>query len=253
MKAKVKKYIFPTVLIILSIGLISGFAYWRLVRSKTCDSILAKYNANTACILTNRGAMVFELYSDATPTAVKNFKTLSNDDKFYNGLEFYRVDKDFVVQGGIQDFRIQNLGIDKVSEDMQKRLSKFENNKFGVETNLNKLGLSSDEIKSLTESGINSNSSLNTRKFEYGSLSFANAGPDTNSTEIFIVTAKDQNSESMKFLQGRFSNMGKIIAGQKVLDNLNNSAINTAYEYVQQGSKSQKPKDIIKIIEVKVK
>lgn len=50
-------------------------------------------------IHTNKGIMKFELYDDATPIAVNNFKKLINEG-FYNGLSFHRVIPDFVVQGG---------------------------------------------------------------------------------------------------------------------------------------------------------
>ncbi len=50
-------------------------------------------------IHTNKGVMKFELYDDATPITVANFKKLINEG-FYNGLNFHRVIPDFMVQGG---------------------------------------------------------------------------------------------------------------------------------------------------------
>jgi len=50
-------------------------------------------------IQTNKGVMKFELYDDATPVTVNNFKKLINEG-FYNGLSFHRVIPNFVVQGG---------------------------------------------------------------------------------------------------------------------------------------------------------
>lgn len=43
--------------------------------------------------------MTFELYDDATPIAVANFKKLISEG-FYNGLSFHRVIPNFMVQGG---------------------------------------------------------------------------------------------------------------------------------------------------------
>lgn len=50
-------------------------------------------------IHTNKGVMKFELYDDATPIAVNNFKKLISEG-FYNGLKFHRVIPDFMIQGG---------------------------------------------------------------------------------------------------------------------------------------------------------
>lgn len=50
-------------------------------------------------IRTNKGVMHFELYDDATPVTVANFKRLVNAG-FYNGLIFHRVIPDFMVQTG---------------------------------------------------------------------------------------------------------------------------------------------------------
>lgn len=52
-----------------------------------------------ATIVTNKGTMTVELYDDATPITVENFKKLANSG-FYNGLTWHRVIPDFVIQGG---------------------------------------------------------------------------------------------------------------------------------------------------------
>jgi peptidyl-prolyl cis-trans isomerase B (cyclophilin B) len=50
-------------------------------------------------IQTNKGTMHFELYDDAAPIAVANFKKLVSGG-FYNGLKFHRVIPNFMVQTG---------------------------------------------------------------------------------------------------------------------------------------------------------
>lgn len=50
-------------------------------------------------IHTAKGILTFELYDDATPIAVENFKKLINQG-FYNGLSFHRVIPNFMIQGG---------------------------------------------------------------------------------------------------------------------------------------------------------
>lgn len=50
-------------------------------------------------ISTDKGDMIAELYDDATPITVNNFKSLI-EKKFYDGLNFHRVIPGFVAQGG---------------------------------------------------------------------------------------------------------------------------------------------------------
>jgi peptidyl-prolyl cis-trans isomerase B (cyclophilin B) len=53
-------------------------------------------------IYTNKGIMTFELFDDATPIAVTNFKKLIGIN-FYDGIKFHRVIPNFMVQGGCPD------------------------------------------------------------------------------------------------------------------------------------------------------
>ena len=53
----------------------------------------------TGTIETNRGTFEFELFDDATPIAVKNFKDLIAKN-FYDGVKFHRVIPNFMVQTG---------------------------------------------------------------------------------------------------------------------------------------------------------
>ncbi len=46
--------------------------------------------------------MLFDLYPDKAPITVSNFIRLI-EMKFYNGLTFHRVVKDYVIQGGSED------------------------------------------------------------------------------------------------------------------------------------------------------
>jgi len=50
-------------------------------------------------IHTSKGVLTFELYDDAAPIAVANFKKLINEG-FYDGLSFHRVIPNFMIQGG---------------------------------------------------------------------------------------------------------------------------------------------------------
>jgi len=50
-------------------------------------------------IETNLGTMTVELYADKAPKTVENFLKLV-DKKYYDGIIFHRVIKDFMIQGG---------------------------------------------------------------------------------------------------------------------------------------------------------
>jgi len=53
----------------------------------------------TAVIETDKGTIKFELHEDLAPITTANFIELA-DRKFYDGLNFHRVEPGFVIQGG---------------------------------------------------------------------------------------------------------------------------------------------------------
>ena len=61
--------------------------------------------------------------------------------------------------------------------------------------------------------GYNFKDEINDHKLVKGSLAMANAGPNTNGSQFFIVTA-----ESTPWLDGNHTNFGRVVAGQDVVD-----------------------------------
>ena len=112
---------------------------------------LALKDGVKAVIKTNRGDMEFVLFPQVAPKAVENFVTHSKNG-YYNRLIFHRVIQDFMIQGG--DPTGTGMGGESV---------------FGKNFE--------DEF------------SLDARNY-YGALSMANAGPNTNGSQFFIVQAK---------------------------------------------------------------
>jgi cyclophilin family peptidyl-prolyl cis-trans isomerase len=54
---------------------------------------------SVAAMRTTEGVIVFELFDEDAPKTVENFRKLA-EDKFYEGLTFHRIIKDFMAQGG---------------------------------------------------------------------------------------------------------------------------------------------------------
>ena len=139
------------------------------------------------------GIMIAELYPDVAPITVENFKSLVKD-KFYDGIIFHRVIKDFMIQTGDPT----GTGMGGSEKEIK---GEFKNN--GVENNLS-----------------------HTR----GVLSMARRGgnPDTEETmnsassQFFIV---HQDSE---FLDGNYASFGKLLNGYDVLDKIASSETNSS-------------------------
>ena len=116
-------------------------------------------NGVKAKIKTNMGDMEFVLFPEIAPKAVENFTTHAKNG-YYNGLIFHRIIKDFMIQGG--DPTGTGCGGESV---------------FGKNFE--------DEF------------SLDARNY-YGALSMANAGPNTNGSQFFIV-CNDHNGLALCF------------------------------------------------------
>ncbi|GHP14586.1 peptidyl-prolyl cis-trans isomerase [Lentilactobacillus fungorum] len=102
-----------------------------------------------ATIVTNHGEIVVQLFPEQAPKTVENFVALA-EKGYYNGVTFHRVIPDFMIQGG-----------DPTGTGAGGQSS------FG--------GNFADEF---SPELFNIN----------GALSMANAGPDTNGSQFFIVT-----------------------------------------------------------------
>lgn len=106
-----------------------------------------------AIIKTNLGNMTVEFYPEVAPKAVENFVTHSKN-KYYDGLIFHRVIKDFMIQGG------DPTGTGMGGESIWGGTFEFE---------------ISDEVK-----------------HDYGALAMAHSSlPDSNGSQFYIVSNKE--------------------------------------------------------------
>ncbi|UUV99703.1 peptidylprolyl isomerase [Vagococcus luciliae] len=117
----------------------------------------------TATIKTSRGDIKVALFPEQAPKTVKNFIELSKKG-YYNGIIFHRVIPDFMIQGG--DPTGTGMGGESIYGE------KFED-EFSKEV-------------------------FNLR----GALSMANAGPNTNGSQFFIVQNKNVPSNMLSQLAG---------------------------------------------------
>lgn len=113
---------------------------------------LERYKGTKAKIHTNFGDFNLQLFDKLAPRTVKNFVELSKKG-YYDGVIFHRVIKDFMIQGG------DPTGTGTSGESIYGK-------RFDDEF--------SDELYNLR-----------------GALSMANAGPNTNASQFFIVQKSD--------------------------------------------------------------
>ena len=137
-----------------------------------------------ATLNTNMGKIEIEFFEKQTPNTVANFTKLAKEG-FYNGVKFHRVIKGFMVQGG-----------DPLSKDDSKMAS------WGT----GGPGYSfADEISF-------------TNKNDIGTISMANAGPNTNGSQFFINVANNN------FLDGKHTVFGKVTSGMDVVKKIENTS-----------------------------
>ena len=109
---------------------------------------LTSVEGPVATVKTNHGDLKIQLFPEQAPKTVANFVALSKDG-YYDGVIFHRIIKDFMIQGG--DPTGTGMGGSSIYGD------RFED-EFSMEV-------------------------FNLR----GALSMANAGPNTNGSQFFIV------------------------------------------------------------------
>ena len=138
-----------------------------------------------AILKTNLGDIKVALYSADSPKTVNNFLNLA-EQGFYNGTKFHRVIKDFMIQGGDPNSK---------SDDWSTHGTGGPDYRFADE--------------------------FNNHPLVRGSLAMANAGPDTNGSQFFIVTAS-----ATPWLDGRHTNFGQVTAGMDIVEKIEAAEVN---------------------------
>ena len=125
-------------------------------------------------IETNYGVIKFEMYEDDAPKTVENFATLAKKG-FYDGLIFHRVISGFMIQGG--------------------------------DPNGNGTGGPGYTFKD----ELNPETPSYKEGYKKGVVAMANAGPDTNGSQFFIMLENYP-------LPNAYTIFGKVVEGQEVVD-----------------------------------
>ena len=129
---------------------------------------------------TNKGEFTIELFEKEVPNTVANFEKLAKSG-FYDGIKFHRVIEGFMIQGG-----------DPLTKDDSKQ---------GM------WGTGGPGYTFKDEIGPD-NRNLT------GTLSMANAGPDTNGSQFFI------NTNDNTFLNPKHTVFGRVSDGMEVIHDI---------------------------------
>lgn len=134
-------------------------------------------NITRATLHTNQGDITIEFFAADAPNTVANFIKLASTG-FYNGTKFHRVIAGFMIQGG-----------DPLTKD-DAQAARWGTGGPGYQF--------ADEIRANNHNVV-------------GTISMANAGPNTNGSQFFINTADNS------FLDGKHTTFGKVVAGMEVV------------------------------------
>ena len=137
------------------------------------DQTIDSTKKYSATIETTRGTISCDLFSQEAPNTVNNFVFLARDE-FYNGTKFHRVIPNFMIQGG----------------DPTATGTGGPGYKFADEVGPGRVP----------------------HRHAKGSLSMANAGPNTNGSQFFITHAPQPH------LDGKHTVFGQVTEGQSVVD-----------------------------------
>ncbi|MEI7811632.1 MAG: peptidylprolyl isomerase [Ignavibacteria bacterium] len=158
---------------------------------KAIDRMISKSpdTVTVATIKTKFGSIEIEFYTSDAPKTVSNFIGLAMSG-YYNNVIFHRIAKDYVLQGG---------------------------DPTGT-------GSGGTSIYGNTfEDELNKNATSYKEGYRRGVVAMANRGPDTNSSQFFIMLGDAPG------LPKAYSVFGKVIKGMEVVDEIAAQKINPVF------------------------
>lgn len=179
-----KKFALGVLAVLILVGLLTLGGGNETGISNQVAGVGTVFNVNPMVTLeTNYGVITLELFADKAPVTVANFSKLAQSG-FYDGTLFHRVIKNFMIQGG-----------DPTTKEAPQDWTRHGTGGPGYAF--------ADEI--------------NDEPLVRGTLAMANAGPGTNGSQFFIVTA-----ESTPWLDGKHTAFGKVTTGYEVVEKIEN-------------------------------
>jgi cyclophilin family peptidyl-prolyl cis-trans isomerase len=177
--------------IIIVLAIVIGLGYLVLLKTPVLNThstnsnltpVSTMSNSHLVTITTSLGEIKFQTYDADAPKTVENFVTLANKG-FYNGLIFHRVIDGFMIQGG-----------DPTGTGRGGPGYTFP-----------------DELNPATASYQ--------KGYVKGTVAMANAGPNTNGSQFFIMVADVP-------LPKNYSIFGQVVSGQEVADAISQAPSN---------------------------
>ncbi len=180
--------------LIILIG--GNYVYQKINRPETANnagqiSAPKIMSSHLITIQTNYGEIKFQTYDSDAPKTVKNFIDLAQKG-FYDGLTFHRVINGFMIQGG--------------DPNCTPARSKGACGTGGPGYQF------ADEL--------NQNTPSYQAGYQTGVVAMANAGPNTNGSQFFIML-KDTP------LPHNYTIFGKIVSGQDIVDAIGNVSVDS--------------------------
>jgi cyclophilin family peptidyl-prolyl cis-trans isomerase len=160
-----------------------------------------------AVIVTSLGTIEAELYEKDAPKTVANFEGLAKQG-YYDGIIFHRVVPGFVIQGG------DSTGTGAGGKSIYGK-------EFADELN--------PETKSYQEG------------YKKGVLAMANRGPNTNTSQFFVLLA-DQ-----AWMPKNYTIFGKVVKGMDIVEKIGK------VELVPPGARDGKPKVPVSMKKISIK
>jgi len=177
---------------------IFGLSFWLLKNKNIEDNNMTTENTTEKEIVnvtlnTSLGEIKLEMYPEEAPKTVQNFVKLSKDG-FYDETKFHRVISDFMIQGG-----------DPLSrEEIQRQNWGTGGPGYTFEDEPNNIDL----VK--------------------GVIAMANAGPNTNGSQFFIITA-----QATPWLQGKHTGFGKVVSGMDIVEKIGSVEVGPTDQPIQ--------------------
>ena len=181
---KMKQQVIIGVVLVVAVLIIVG---WAIVKVEPEIGPTIEMNNPLIELETIKGKITLELFPAAAPKTVENFIKLAKAG-FYDGTKFHRVIKDFMIQGGDPNSK----GDDK-------------------------------SIYGQGGPGYTFPDEINEHQVARGALAMANAGPNTNGSQFFIVTAA-----ATPWLDGKHTVFGQVKEGMETVAVIENSTTDPA-------------------------